>query len=1235
MNVPGRFLYFLLAAISLVLSGALYYFFYTENHKDLYKKRVDQNLSNEVSNAESNLFEFKKQFRAESALSFNRLFSEVKNPIFVFEKQDLVYWSDHRFSVNHSQIEGFFSDKCIAAEHGIFYVKKTIEVVEGREFQFVCLIPLSFNYGIENKYFARSLSSDIFPESEGVSIVIDPKLGEPYANQYGQYLFSFQFDPQFSYQKERKQVVYFFAFCFLVFFIMSVVSFLAHKLKKNKSREAFFLLFGIMAVFRGITLVLGIPQNFIDSPFFDPRVYASSYLSPSLGDLFINVLLITILIAFGAAHLSKIINIKYIVRVKGLKGVVATSLVILTYLSAYFIYFILQKISFNSVINLDITSEFKFDLLKVMALHIFFCVAIIYFIICHISSKVITKTISSPQWVTFYFVSGSLLYFGGSLLAEIDNILVLNVNAIYFAAITFFNFPRFLKKTNYYTFVYLFTCSIAISIVGAYAIYHFDLEKDLRNKMKLGDILQMEKDGFTEYTLNDLAKKITQDPSIISNFIPEIRPDSITNTIRRYYIPRYLDRYDLDIQVFNQDGYVLYGYQHYNQIRSLYNTAAYRTEFSNIFFINEITSGTNRYVCFVPMANDTAQIGALYLNFTLKKNIPNSIYPSLFVDQKFEAINLYKDYSYAIYQNDRLMYSYGEYTYDNKFLTLFKHEKGYLQETLETENHKHYQLPGERNKNIVISSEKYPYVNIFSNFSFLFLLLVLLMMLMIVFLHYATKNRNESINFSTRIQIYLNFAFFLPLIIVIGIIVSILSRGNKTEIESYYLEKAQSVSINIADDIIAFSAGNLDKDKLTDELIDISKLTQTDINIYDTSGRLITTSQGYLFDNQLLSRLVNPRAYAGILEKNQAKMMLTESVGNLVYNTAYVGIKSMNSGEIIGLVGVPFFSSRYKFEQQAVQVIATILQVFAVIFILLLGLSFFAVKPLTKPLLMIAQKIKKVSLGGKNEPLEHFADDEIGLLVNEYNKMLIKLDESRAALARTEKESAWREMAKQVAHEIKNPLTPMKLALQQLERVLPFENERARKTIRMLLEQVDTLNDITTSFSSFAKMPIPEEEIFEIATVLRKTISLHENEAQAVITTDIPPGEFYVVGDAKLMGRIFTNLILNGIQAVEPGKIPRIKITLMPYSPSRVMIEFKDNGTGIPENIHNKIFVPNFTTKIQGSGIGLAIAKRGIEHSGGSIWFDTSTDKGTKFYIEMPLYKKQVMSSVALEKKAI
>ncbi|MCG8388560.1 MAG: ATP-binding protein, partial [Cytophagales bacterium] len=384
--------------------------------------------------------------------------------------------------------------------------------------------------------------------------------------------------------------------------------------------------------------------------------------------------------------------------------------------------------------------------------------------------------------------------------------------------------------------------------------------------------------------------------------------------------------------------------------------------------------------------------------------------------------------------------------------------------------------------------------------------------------------------------------------------------------------------------------------------------------------RLIASSQPLIYENDLLSSYINPVAYSLIRESRENAHILEESVGELNYNTTFFAVRSFDKGNLIGIVSIPYFQSEYNLEQSQITVLTNVINVFTFVFIVFLVVSYMAAKWLTFPLRFITQKLKKTTLTGLNEPLSWDADDEIGLMVGEYNRMLDNLEDSKKALARSEKESAWREIAQQVAHEIKNPLTPMKLTLQHLNRklVAKGEEENMNRPINTLLQQVQTLDDIASSFSSFAKMPIPEHERYELTHVLKNAVSLHDAQKNLYIDLQIKEEPVYTVGDEQLMGRIINNLLLNAIQAMDGNNKQQVYVTLLRVSTRKVRLEVKDNGVGIADEIHNKIFIPNFSTKETGSGIGLAIAKHGVEHAGGKIWFETELGRGTSFFIELP-----------------
>ena len=228
------------------------------------------------------------------------------------------------------------------------------------------------------------------------------------------------------------------------------------------------------------------------------------------------------------------------------------------------------------------------------------------------------------------------------------------------------------------------------------------------------------------------------------------------------------------------------------------------------------------------------------------------------------------------------------------------------------------------------------------------------------------------------------------------------------------------------------------------------------------------------------------------------------------------------------------------------------------------------------------------------------------------------MSESKAELEQTQRERTWREIAQQVAHEIKNPLTPMKLTLQQLQRSLESNtntSEKTEKALSSLLTQVDSLNEIASSFSTFAKMPEPVIQKLELLSVIKRIVLLHSQSGDLSFTTVLK--DAFVLGDEQLLGRTFSNIILNAFQAARPGHPQSLRVALE-RKDGKYLLTFKDNGKGIEPQVAERIFLSHFSTKKTGSGLGLAIAKQAIEQMQGSIWFDTVVGQGTTFYIELP-----------------
>jgi nitrogen fixation/metabolism regulation signal transduction histidine kinase len=278
---------------------------------------------------------------------------------------------------------------------------------------------------------------------------------------------------------------------------------------------------------------------------------------------------------------------------------------------------------------------------------------------------------------------------------------------------------------------------------------------------------------------------------------------------------------------------------------------------------------------------------------------------------------------------------------------------------------------------------------------------------------------------------------------------------------------------------------------------------------------------------------------------------------------------------------------------------------------------------LTAPLALLSERLESVGVGRKSEYLSYESEDEIGDLVKKYNRMVDEIDESAKKLAFSEREYAWREMAKQIAHEIKNPLTPMKLNVQQLlkswrDSAQGFD-ARIESFSKNQIEYIDNLSTIATAFSSFAKMPGNNPSDVNLTEQILTSLELYKNTENITFKVNwSKENKIIIYADKEQLNGVFSNLIKNAIQSIPTNKAGIIEIGVE-VKKDRAIVKITDNGTGIPDDLKQKMFTPNFTTKSSGMGLGLSIAKRYVENAGGKIWFESHDNAGTSFFIEFPV----------------
>ncbi|MFO7616964.1 MAG: ATP-binding protein, partial [Bacteroidales bacterium] len=413
---------------------------------------------------------------------------------------------------------------------------------------------------------------------------------------------------------------------------------------------------------------------------------------------------------------------------------------------------------------------------------------------------------------------------------------------------------------------------------------------------------------------------------------------------------------------------------------------------------------------------------------------------------------------------------------------------------------------------------------------------------------------------------------------------------------------------------------------LDELLIKFSYVFNTDINLYGPEGKLLASSRPEVYEFSLIGRWMNPLAFNVMHNLGRPSFVHRESIEGLGFLSSYIPVFNQDD-RLIAYLNLPYFSKQSQIRNEVSTIVVAMLNAYLIVILFGVFLAVLIANQVTRPLRLIQEKLAGLRFGRRNLQIEYRRSDEIGQLVKEYNRMVSELQESADKLARSERELAWREMARQIAHEIKNPLTPMKLSVQHLRRAwkdeAPNLGEHIDKVTRTLIDQIDNLSAIASEFSRFAKMPGTNFEQIDLVAKFPSITALYEESCHIRFEPDPgTPSEVWVLADKEQILQVFNNLIRNAIQAVPDGVDPRITVSLG-IQGNQAVIRVSDNGSGIPEELRDRMFEPNFTTKSSGMGLGLAISKRIIEGSGGEISFETTPGHGTTFRITLPLYAEE------------
>jgi two-component system nitrogen regulation sensor histidine kinase NtrY len=1149
----------------------------------------------------------------------------------VLKDSKLNFWSGARVIPQNA---GRIKEGCSFLKQPNGYYE-TIKRTEGN-YSIIFFIPVKGNYLFTNTYLKNIFATDLTTDDNITIADFTDKNVYAVHDVNNTYLFSVKlandgFNQRFFYFMLSFWVLAIATLCIL---INNIATYLTYK---GYVYLPLLLLAAFIISFRFINLHYGWPHFTQQLSLFNPTFYASSVVFKSLGDFCINVLAICWFVTFLYTLRNKLIKnvpgrvTSYII----LGGCLAILLVTSTTLLKLFYGLVINsKISFdvNNVLNFS-----GFSLLGVLML----CFSFLMFLLLTEVILTISFRLDIP------ILQQTILFIVAILI-------VTAVTAYYMEFTLFYLLWMVLVIVRGYAFLYndkMFTPASFISMVVICALIssiklnHFEDIKEQEIRKVLIQRLEVPDDITADILFKKVEKQIIVDPLLIQYFKNEDKStDYLKTRLQKLYFDRYLSKYDFKVHEYNEHDASISADKNYS-LGVFKDMVVYSSfKVSDYFYRENESFGFQSYFAILPVIDGTKNLGTIVIELRSKPLLATGTFPELLLDSEIRPDDEFKDYSYAFYTDNKLIGQSGTYVYsitNNEFKGKIKTYT--IQKNKSTRNgwfdkftqysHLLYK-PSNRNL-IVVTEEKNVLLSNITSLTFFFVILLtfsaLVLLVRTIWIRVKIFNvNNNRINwnikisfdhvlYKTRIQFSMIFAVVVTLLLV-GIITFIsISAQYQAQQDKLIRSKIMQISA-------AFEMGPLNNyinNISEDSRVSFDELASTyaaDLALFDLSGKPLISTQPKIYEYGLLSPQMNAKAYIALNGLQKSEFVNEEKIGGLTYKAAYTPLRNLKH-ETVAYLQLPYFSNAADYTERIGSLLNIMINVYALVFIAIGLFAVIIARQITAPLNFIQYNLSKTIYGKKNEPIKWERNDEIGALVKEYNNMIAALENSALKLAQSERETAWREMAKQVAHEIKNPLTPLKLGLQLLDKSWkdkdPKFDQKFERFSKSFVEQIESLSNIASEFSAFAKMPDTRIERINIFEMLGQAINIFKQMDNVLIEFKTPETPFFVSADRDQLLRCFNNLLKNAIEATGPDKHCLIEINFL-ITNKNILLTIKDNGNGIPDNMREKIFEPNFTTKSSGTGLGLAFVKNSIENANGKIWFETTMQVGTTFYLSFP-----------------
>lgn len=1134
--------------------------------------------------------------------------ADAQHHFLVYKNSTLFAWSENKGIVLEYSLPSY--PRTVFANDGVYLVHAT----KAGEYQVFAYQRIMNSYKISNSFLSESLNENY----SGFGIEELSKQPGRYNihDSNGRFLFSVRFVQSKEYL-EIKAFLGLFLFIIGLYFIVIALIRLFYKGKQVDSSQFSVLVIVFIAFVRAL-FFLKIPSFLFSFPIFYPYYYASSWFSSSLGDAFLNSLTILFITYFLVNQLdrsSKVFSIRQFNFDRFL---------------VYYLTFLWNLVLlFTNDLVLNSSFEFVFSNPFEIATEVIIgLICIITMLSALIFSWQKSFQLFNPKRYKAYAVDYLLIFpavFGVNYLINNDISVLLLVPLLVHLAFFVVKRIQVFTSSAVLSAVVITFISLVLSVY-LYSLVHAKENSD--RKLLLYAIESRNNNPLA--TSNFLIQKqaIERDTLLLAHGINfnDSTENLLVNYLKTNYFKGFWSQFNTNITlcqphdnlIIKPEGRENNCYDYFNQIMGEQRNQSEPNDFGPL----NTNQCLNGYLARIIINKGTSKEYGIFIEFATKLLSNDFSLPELFVDQRIIGeINL-GNYSLARYMGANLLAKSGEFDYPQILNPKFvSHE---TENFINFNGYSHLCVKTPKNELLILSKPNNLYTDVFSTFTFVWLFTVLIVLLAssIYRIDHVFYLKVPTFYLSSRIQIFIILFIFASFAAIGFFSISFYRDFYERKNLDFVKDKVHSIQIEILSKI---SNGKAllpeNRNYIESYLAKFASVFFTDIHIYNTNGLLYATSRPELFDNEFVSLRINPYAYQSIVSKRDAVYVTRETIGLLPYYSAYIPIVNTEN-QVTGIINVPFFARHAEFQRDVSKYLATFVNVFLFLSILAVLLAIIITNYFVKPLHTISRYFSQLTIGSKNITIPISRKDELGQLVTLYNSMVVQLDEAVNQLKERERESAWKDVAKQVAHEIKNPLTPIKLGLQFLMRAKqdndPNWNQKFHSFSDTLLVQIESLAQLANSFSEFTKLPEPVFNWVEIKDLIDPSVLIvNDFEGRFSLLDETYNQNVYC--DKNQIIRVLVNLLKNAQQAVSGCDSPSINMIIRNI-PKSIQFEVKDNGIGIPLENQSMIFKPNFTTKSSGMGVGLFMSKVIVENHTGKIWFSSIPGQGTSFFVTLPIH---------------